>query len=64
MHHRLVGAAVECPEGASAWAEALRGTAAAWGGSHGCQVALRTVPFAATPADAEAATAGCSYLNF
>ncbi|MFD6467609.1 LacI family DNA-binding transcriptional regulator [Streptomyces goshikiensis] len=48
--------ALLAPEGASAWAEALRGTAAAWGGSHGSQVALRTVPFAATPADAEAAT--------
>ncbi|ARE78728.1 LacI family transcriptional regulator [Streptomyces sp. Sge12] len=48
--------ALLAPEGASAWAAALRGTAAAWGASYGTEVALRTVPFAATAADAEHAT--------
>lgn len=46
------------PEGTSAWAEALRATAASWGTAHGTEVVLRTVPFAATPTDTEAATLG------
>ncbi|WP_189745077.1 LacI family DNA-binding transcriptional regulator [Streptomyces nojiriensis] len=44
------------PEGTSAWAQALRETAAAWGTSRRTEVALRTVPFAATEADTDAAT--------
>ncbi|MFE2553535.1 LacI family DNA-binding transcriptional regulator [Streptomyces sp. NPDC059355] len=44
------------PEGSSSWAQALRATATAWGAANGTEVALRTVPFAATPTDTEAAT--------
>ncbi|WP_181008057.1 substrate-binding domain-containing protein, partial [Streptomyces sp. B226SN101] len=42
--------------GSSAWATALRATARSWGLAHGVEVALRTVPFAATPAEAEETT--------
>ncbi|PCG81419.1 LacI family transcriptional regulator [Streptomyces sp. WZ.A104] len=48
--------AVLAPAGTSAWATALRATAASWGRAHGVEVALRTVPFAATPGEAEEAT--------
>ncbi|MFJ9109651.1 LacI family DNA-binding transcriptional regulator [Streptomyces sp. NPDC102283] len=48
--------ALLAPAGSSAWATALRSTARAWGLAHGVEVALRTVPFAATPGEAEAAT--------
>ncbi|RLV67785.1 LacI family transcriptional regulator [Streptomyces sp. CBMAI 2042] len=48
--------AVLAPAGTSAWATALRATAASWGQEHGVDVALRTVPFAATPGEAEEAT--------
>ncbi|MFH9292299.1 LacI family DNA-binding transcriptional regulator [Streptomyces sp. NPDC017520] len=48
--------ALLAPSGSSAWATALRATADAWGRSHGVEVTLRTVPFAATPAETEAAT--------
>ncbi|GGS26596.1 LacI family transcriptional regulator [Streptomyces parvus] len=48
--------AVLSPSGSSAWATALRATARSWGLAHGVEVALRTVPFAATPAEAEEAT--------
>ncbi|MFI1930560.1 LacI family DNA-binding transcriptional regulator [Streptomyces sp. NPDC020330] len=48
--------ALLAPSGSSAWATALRATAGSWGRSHGVAVTLRTVPFAATPAEAEAAT--------
>ncbi|MFJ9622627.1 LacI family DNA-binding transcriptional regulator [Streptomyces sp. NPDC101181] len=48
--------ALLAPAGTSAWATALRATAASWGGTHGVEVALRTVPFAATPAEAEETT--------
>ncbi|UCA54154.1 LacI family transcriptional regulator [Streptomyces sp. WA6-1-16] len=48
--------AVLAPSGSSAWATALRATARSWGLAHGVEVALRTVPFAATPAEAEEAT--------
>lgn len=48
--------ALLAPEPASAWAEALRGAAAAWGASYGTEVAVRTVPFAATAADTETGT--------
>ncbi|MEC4016299.1 LacI family DNA-binding transcriptional regulator [Streptomyces sp. H27-D2] len=48
--------ALLAPEGASAWAAALRVTAGDWGRAHGGEVALRTVPFAATAGEAEAAT--------
>ncbi|MEV8448738.1 LacI family DNA-binding transcriptional regulator [Streptomyces parvus] len=48
--------AVLAPSGSSAWATALRATARFWGLAHGVEVALRTVPFAATPAEAEEAT--------
>ncbi|WP_371624799.1 LacI family transcriptional regulator [Streptomyces sp. NBC_01116] len=46
--------ALLAPAGSSAWATALRSTARAWGLAHGVEVALRTVPFAATPGEAEA----------
>lgn len=48
--------AVLAPAGTSAWATALRTTAASWGQEHGVAVALRTVPFAATPQEAEETT--------
>ncbi|MFE1363286.1 LacI family DNA-binding transcriptional regulator [Streptomyces anulatus] len=48
--------ALLAPSGSSAWATALRATAGSWGRAHGVVVTLRTVPFAATPAEAEAAT--------
>lgn len=48
--------ALLAPEGTSAWAQALRETAAGWGAAHRTEVALHTVPFAATAADIEAAT--------
>ncbi|MEU2572088.1 LacI family DNA-binding transcriptional regulator [Streptomyces anulatus] len=48
--------ALLAPSGSSAWATALRATAGSWGRTHGVTVTLRTVPFAATPAEAEAAT--------
>ncbi|MFC8622320.1 LacI family DNA-binding transcriptional regulator [Streptomyces anulatus] len=47
--------ALLAPSGSSAWATALRATAGSWGRAHGVAVTLRTVPFAATPAEAEAA---------
>ncbi|MEI7034339.1 LacI family DNA-binding transcriptional regulator [Streptomyces pratensis] len=47
---------VLAPAGTSAWATALRATAVSWGRARGVEVALRTVPFAATPGEAEAAT--------
>ncbi|WP_405502344.1 LacI family DNA-binding transcriptional regulator [Streptomyces anulatus] len=48
--------ALLAPSGSSAWATALRATAGSWGRAHGVVVTVRTVPFAATPAEAEAAT--------
>nr|WP_202521169.1 LacI family DNA-binding transcriptional regulator [Streptomyces sp. SID5614] len=48
--------AVLAPSGSSAWATALRATARSWGLAHGVEVALRTLPFAATPAEAEETT--------
>ncbi|OXZ02944.1 LacI family DNA-binding transcriptional regulator [Streptomyces sp. 2R] len=48
--------AVLAPAGTSAWATALRATAASWGQEHGVAVALRTLPFAATPQEAEETT--------
>ncbi|MCX4507524.1 LacI family DNA-binding transcriptional regulator [Streptomyces anulatus] len=48
--------ALLAPSGSSAWATALRATAGSWGRAHGVAVTLRTVPFASTPAEAEAAT--------
>ncbi|MFD8108278.1 LacI family DNA-binding transcriptional regulator [Streptomyces microflavus] len=48
--------AVLAPAGTSAWATALRTTAASWGQEHGVAVELRTVPFAATPQEAEETT--------
>ncbi|MEU0102028.1 LacI family DNA-binding transcriptional regulator [Streptomyces sp. NPDC006267] len=48
--------ALLAPSGSSAWATALRATARSWGHAHGVRVTLRTVPFAATPGEAEAAT--------
>ncbi|RSO40106.1 LacI family transcriptional regulator [Streptomyces sp. WAC 06725] len=59
-HVRAAGArrpALLAPAGTSAWATALRDTAADWGRTHGCDVAVRTVPFAATPDEAARATA-------
>ncbi|MFE9456140.1 LacI family DNA-binding transcriptional regulator [Streptomyces californicus] len=47
--------ALLAPAGSSAWATALRATARSWGQAHGVEVALRTVPFAATPGEAETA---------
>ncbi|MFD7380384.1 LacI family DNA-binding transcriptional regulator [Streptomyces anulatus] len=47
--------ALLAPSGSSAWATALRATAGFWGRAHGVTVTVRTVPFAATPAEAEAA---------
>ncbi len=46
------------PRGDSAWAQALRMTAAAWGEAHAVPVAVRPVPFAATPAEAADAASG------
>ncbi|MGW1293094.1 LacI family DNA-binding transcriptional regulator [Streptomyces sp. NPDC002533] len=48
--------ALLAPAGSSAWATALRATARSWGLAHGVEVALRTVPFAATPGEAEETT--------
>lgn len=44
------------PESHSAWAQALRTAAHTWTTRHGIPVAVRTVPFAATPAEAADAT--------
>ncbi|MER8099111.1 LacI family DNA-binding transcriptional regulator [Kitasatospora sp. NPDC094016] len=48
--------ALLAPGPGSDWAAALRAAAADWTGRHGVEVAVRTVPFAATPTEAEAAT--------
>ncbi|MEU3971562.1 LacI family DNA-binding transcriptional regulator [Streptomyces bacillaris] len=48
--------AVLAPAGTSAWATALRATATSWAQERGVAVALRTVPFAATPGEAEETT--------
>ncbi|TGZ09248.1 LacI family DNA-binding transcriptional regulator [Streptomyces rhizosphaericola] len=48
--------AVLAPEGTSAWATALRATADSWARERKVAVALRTVPFAATPGEAEETT--------
>ncbi|MDX2389237.1 LacI family transcriptional regulator [Streptomyces sp. DK15] len=48
--------ALLAPEATSAWAEALRSTADAWAATHGVPVEVRTVPFAATTGETEAAT--------
>ncbi|MFH9608368.1 LacI family DNA-binding transcriptional regulator [Streptomyces sp. NPDC017448] len=48
--------ALLAPAGSSAWATALRATARSWSRARGVEVVLRTVPFAATPGEAEAAT--------
>ncbi|MFC9798793.1 LacI family DNA-binding transcriptional regulator [Streptomyces bacillaris] len=48
--------AVLAPAGTSAWATALRATATSWARERGVAVALRTVPFAATPGEAEETT--------
>ncbi|MEU1282059.1 LacI family DNA-binding transcriptional regulator [Streptomyces sp. NPDC005805] len=48
--------ALLAPEGDSAWAAALRSAAAQWGRDAGTGVLVRTVPFAATAAEASAAT--------
>ncbi|MFF8433023.1 LacI family DNA-binding transcriptional regulator [Streptomyces bacillaris] len=48
--------AVLAPAGTSAWATALRATADSWAQERGVAVALRTVPFAATPGEAEETT--------
>ncbi|MFD7663141.1 LacI family DNA-binding transcriptional regulator [Streptomyces sp. NPDC059788] len=60
-HLRESGArrpALLAPAGSSAWATALRETAGAWGRAHGCEVAVRTVPFAATPDEAAQTVTG------
>ncbi|MEU7342898.1 LacI family DNA-binding transcriptional regulator [Streptomyces bacillaris] len=44
--------AVLAPAGTSAWATTLRATADSWARKRGVAVALRTVPFAATPGEA------------
>ncbi|WTW99099.1 LacI family transcriptional regulator [Streptomycetaceae bacterium NBC_01309] len=49
--------ALLAPYGDSAWAQALRASAAEWSAATGVPVAVRTVPFAATPAEAAEATA-------
>ncbi|MEU6173615.1 LacI family DNA-binding transcriptional regulator [Streptantibioticus parmotrematis] len=48
--------ALLAPEGDSAWARALRSTAAAWATTHRIPVAVRSVPFAATPDEATETT--------
>lgn len=48
--------ALLAPEAASAWAQALRTTAKAWGDTHGTPVEICTVPFAATAGEAEEVT--------
>ncbi|AUY53568.1 LacI family DNA-binding transcriptional regulator [Streptomyces sp. CB01881] len=48
--------ALLAPGPGSDWAAALRAAATDWTGRQGVEVAVRTVPFAATPAEAEAAT--------
>lgn len=48
--------ALLAPEGSSAWATALRATARSWGQAQGVEVTVRTVPFAATPGEAEETT--------
>ncbi|MFD7745008.1 LacI family DNA-binding transcriptional regulator [Streptomyces sp. NPDC059698] len=48
--------ALLAPAGSSAWATALRATARSWGRARRVEVVLRTVPFAATPGEAETAT--------
>ncbi|MFD8781583.1 LacI family DNA-binding transcriptional regulator [Kitasatospora sp. NPDC059599] len=49
--------ALLAPGPGSDWAAALRAAADAWSAREGVEVVVRTVPFAATPAEAEAATA-------
>lgn len=49
--------ALLAPGPGSDWAAALRSAADSWGRRQGVEVTVRTVPFAATPAEAEAATA-------
>ncbi|MEV6953714.1 LacI family DNA-binding transcriptional regulator [Streptomyces sp. NPDC051183] len=44
--------ALLAPEATSSWAQALRTAAASWSAEHRIPVAVRTVPFAATPAEA------------
>ncbi|MFE2867040.1 LacI family DNA-binding transcriptional regulator [Embleya sp. NPDC059259] len=44
--------ALLAPGGDSAWAQTLRVSADAWGTPHGVPVTVRTIPFAATPAQA------------
>ncbi|WP_395298214.1 LacI family DNA-binding transcriptional regulator [Kitasatospora hibisci] len=46
------------PGPGSDWAAALRTAAVAWSRREGIEVTVRTVPFATTPVEAEAATAG------
>ncbi|MFD6416100.1 LacI family DNA-binding transcriptional regulator [Streptomyces sp. NPDC060194] len=48
--------ALLAPADTSAWAAALRATAADWSRAHATPVAVRTVSFAATPDEAERAT--------
>ncbi|MGW1997397.1 LacI family DNA-binding transcriptional regulator [Embleya sp. NPDC001921] len=50
--------ALLAPGGDSTWARALRTTAEAWGTARGVAVAVRRVPFAATPAEAAEAVRG------
>lgn len=50
--------ALLAPGGESTWARALRTTARTWGRAHRTPVAVRHVPFAATPADAADAVRG------
>ncbi|MFJ9855159.1 LacI family DNA-binding transcriptional regulator [Streptomyces sp. NPDC101150] len=49
--------ALLAPDPGSDWAAALRAAADAWSRREGIEMVVRTVPFAATPAEAEAATA-------
>ncbi|MFI6151467.1 LacI family DNA-binding transcriptional regulator [Kitasatospora sp. NPDC051170] len=49
--------ALLAPGPGSDWAAALRAAADAWSAREGVEVPVRTVPFAATPAEAEASTA-------
>jgi DNA-binding LacI/PurR family transcriptional regulator len=48
--------ALLAPSGSSAWATALRATARSWGQARGVEVTVCTVPFAATPGEAEETT--------
>ncbi|GCD95519.1 LacI family DNA-binding transcriptional regulator [Embleya hyalina] len=49
--------ALLAPDGTSAWAVALRDTAADWARAHDTDVAVRLVPFVCSPAEAEEAAA-------